>query len=200
MSLTTNEILDLMVQILGQSVDNATGWKTTGSQSGRNALSPDIEERMITRILNDFNGKFATLNQSVDGFVTRFSMVAGDNFTVDKETFESIGSNLIQAVAALQQQVSTNPGYTPTETEQAVLDSGITAEILGQIIEALRVDGEGEEGVINLISVSQEITEIKGDIQNLQETKMDADAIRPMTNQEIDEVFDTVFGEGEEEP
>jgi hypothetical protein len=127
--LTQGQLLDIMVSTLGESVTDADGkWRTTGSQSRRNFLNhAEIGETIINRVLNLYSSKFVGLTTSVEGFAERITTLIGDeNNSPDRETFLSIGSNLIQAVANLQQQVESNPGYEPTPsgviTEQDIDD------------------------------------------------------------------------------
>ena len=136
MALTAEEILALMVSTLGRSVDNATGWKAGGPTSGRNVLLTN--ERIITRVLNDLDQKLITVLSSVEGFSGRFNEIVGDNFTTDQAAFAEIGSNLIVAVNVLKKQMEIvmagGSGYEFTPAERAALDSGITVEILNQLI------------------------------------------------------------------
>lgn len=160
MALTSDEILALMVSTLGQSVDNATGWKSTGPASGRNVLLTN--ERVITRALNDLDQKLVTVLSSVDGFSARFSEIVGDNYTTDQAAFEEIGSNLIVAVNLLKTQMETvlagGPGHNFTEAEQAALDSGITMEILNQLI--------ASSGQASTVITNAEVDEILGSAYN----------------------------------
>lgn len=104
MALTHEEIMELMVNILGGNVDEATGWTSEGPLGNRNALL--TTERVITRALNDFEQRMFNVLSAVDGFAGRFDAVVGKNYTDDQETFEEIGSNLIIAINDIKNSIA----------------------------------------------------------------------------------------------
>ena len=193
---------EFMVFILGSSVDEVEGWKTSGSQGSRNALLTD--ERVITRVLNDINSTLPTVSDTVDAFDSRFSTIIGRELSDDQEDFEEIGSNLIIAVNTLKKQVaalqSGGASYTPTEEEQEVLDSGLTATILQQIL--IDLDNVFDPTEAQLDAMNSGITEIKltgieSDIADLQTNKLDKSDFEAITEEDLDDVFEEVFGSGE---
>ena len=92
--------------ILGVSLDNTLtpgvdDWFiTTGAASNRNALTG--AERIITKVLNNLNSSATTALAGVDGFNDRFSLIIGNEGSTEKQAFEKIGSNLINAIVNLQ--------------------------------------------------------------------------------------------------
>lgn len=103
MELTREQILELMVSILGTNIDEAS-WTSGGPAGDRNALL--TTERVITRALNDFDTRILSALSTVDGFKARFDDVVGKNYTDDEEVFNEIGSNLIIAINDLKNTIA----------------------------------------------------------------------------------------------
>lgn len=118
MALTTNETNQVRVDVLGVSVDQSTTWTTTGPSGNRNALDAAITERVVTRLLNDL---YARLGGAIGGtnlFGDRFNAVIGDEAGADQVAFDSLGTNLIQALAA--GGVAAAPEVIPITTANTV--------------------------------------------------------------------------------
>jgi hypothetical protein len=101
------------ISILGVSVDEtpdsppltADRWRATGSVGTQNKLR--TEERIITRAINALATESDGLDLQVKGFDARVTRVVGDDATVDQAAFDSIGANLIHAVAGWSHEFTT---------------------------------------------------------------------------------------------
>ena len=76
----------------------------SGAASRRTVLLGD--EQIITRVLNSLDIKSQRVSDATDGFKDRFNNVIGSEVDQDRETFEAIGSNLINAVYQLQEDLN----------------------------------------------------------------------------------------------
>lgn len=97
----TDKIIKLKGLILGTELDSAESeFITDGPPEDRTVLMTD--ERIINKALNALNtsDKQTQLNQ--EGFAIRLNRVIGDDSYIDKDAFDYIGENLIQAVAKLK--------------------------------------------------------------------------------------------------
>lgn len=212
--LTNAQLLEAMAYALGQNVDNVTTWISSGPASNRNVLL--TADRVINKALNTLDQNSISTLSSVNGFSDRFNLVVGDNFTTDSETFQEIGSNLIVAVRDLKNRVENDPGYVPSPAEQAVLSSGLTKEILDQILADLpnifsptneQLDAINSGATSDLLtSMRANITDlsnskanitdldpVKTDIIDLQASKVDKADMVPITDENVDTIFADVF-------
>lgn len=99
MAVDPNDMNDIRVDVLGTSVDKASGWTMGGPAAGRNALDASITERVPTRLLNGMNVAIAGAEGATNVFGDRFNTVIGDEAGADQTAFDALGTNLIQALA-----------------------------------------------------------------------------------------------------
>jgi hypothetical protein len=164
-SLTGAEIQELMVEILGKTVENAP-FTSSGAPAKRNALL--TTEKVITKLLNAFSNNIVTNTNAVNGFANRINTVIGDEATNEKDAFEALGGNLINVITSVKATIEDpefgGNNFSLTEAQQDAVDSGITATILATI---------------------------QSDIA----AKLNAADINILTNEEIETLFDEVFEE-----
>lgn len=95
----TDDMNLIRVGVLGRSVDDSNPhWTTGGPAANRNALDAAITERVVTRLLNNFNGSIAGAVTGTNDMAERFNSVVGDEILADKDEFDTLGNNLIQIV------------------------------------------------------------------------------------------------------
>lgn len=191
MELTREQILELMVSILGSNIDGAT-WTSDGPAGDRNELL--TTERVITRVLNDFDARILSALSTVDGFKTRFDEVVGKNYTDDAETFDEIGSNLIIAVNDLKNYIANlteedipDIAIAKIKNLQNILDGKVdSSKVLTDVpADAVFTDTVYEHPLNHSIS---EITDLQGILDNK------ADNSRILTDVPINAKFtDTVY-------
>lgn len=99
MAISAADMNQARVDILGTTVDNPGATWITAPAGSANRLT--TTERIITRAINQLNTNAGGVLDSVTSFVNRFGRVVGEDGTTDQTAFDSIGMNLIQAVAAL---------------------------------------------------------------------------------------------------
>jgi len=100
------DVLQLVADILGGELyDEDIPWKRTGAAGGRNfpleGLPDQSGNTFVTRILNAFNTSIEAVEVTSDELGDALISTVGKHHTDDKVAFESIGSNLIQAVSKL---------------------------------------------------------------------------------------------------
>lgn len=104
MAVNPEEMNAIRVGVLGQSVDNTPtgpgGW-TTVPPTAANTLN--TTERIVNRALNSIETRLGGAVSTTNGFATRFTDVIGEEAAADKDAFESLGMNLIQAIVALKE-------------------------------------------------------------------------------------------------
>lgn len=98
MAVSAADLNQIRVSTLGTSVDQATTW-TPAPPAAANTLAGT--ERVINRVINNLNIGLSNALSGTSGFAGRFDAVVGNEVAVDQAAFDSIGMNLIQAVAAL---------------------------------------------------------------------------------------------------
>lgn len=101
MAVSTADMNQIRVDVLGTTVDNPGATWTTAPPGSANRLT--TTERIITRALNQLSNDSGGILSTVGAFGNRFNAVVGDEAfgQPDEAAFTSIGMNLIQAVAAL---------------------------------------------------------------------------------------------------
>jgi hypothetical protein len=168
MSLDIQELQQTMLFSLGESVDEIGGWRSGGASAKRNTLL--TQERVINRVLNSMTNSFVNVEDLVDGFSSRFDIVIGDHLAGDLETFQAIGSNLIQAIKLIQDKTHVHDIY-----EREVLQSGASIALFETINHGFQ-------------TMDSRITEL--------EEYHDAFQMPlPLTDLEIEEMFTEVFGQ-----
>ena len=99
MAVSTADMNQIRVDVLGTTVDNPGATWTTFPPNAANTLN--TTQRIINRAINELDQSLASSADSVNGFAGRFNGVVGDEEAADGPAFNSLGMNLIQAVAAL---------------------------------------------------------------------------------------------------
>lgn len=157
----------MMALTLGRQVTDSTSWRTT-PPAQRNDLQ--TAEKMINKLLNQNESQRNVLGDSVSAFDGRLNAIVGNaaEGQSDEAAFIEIGTNLIQAVLSLKNQIdqiSSGSQETPlTDEQRAALNSGITAEFVLQLKELLENPPTGGS----------------------------CDCV-PMTVEQVDEIWDRVF-------
>lgn len=98
MAVSTADMNQIRVDVLGASVDQATSWTTAPPANANTLNTPD---RVPNRAINSLATSVTNALAGTNGFAGRFNDVIGEEAAGDQTAWNSIGSNLIQAVAAL---------------------------------------------------------------------------------------------------
>ena len=150
---TAEEISTLKGFILGTELDSAAAnFKSTGAMGSRTALTTN--ERIITRAINTVNDSNILVQSAVNAFTATFERVVGDIIGADKQDFDSLGGNLIEAVANLKEEVKYQLGY-----ESGVMYGGPGAH-------AVTITGDGEKKDFH-IQHDLDTTDVKVSIINV---------------------------------
>jgi hypothetical protein len=114
-NLTSAERLSLAIMILG--TDTSTDpqlrgtWTSSGAQGNRNVLTTD--EKVVTRLLNALDSTSRNALETANALGARISEIVGAEASTDRLAFESLGGNLIQAVADLKKNGGGAGGNRP---------------------------------------------------------------------------------------
>lgn len=98
MAVSTADMNQIRVDVLGTTVDNPGATWTTAPPAAANRLN--TAQRVINRAINDLDERLGGAINGTNGFSDRFSTVIGDEAGADQAAFDGLGSNLIQALAA----------------------------------------------------------------------------------------------------
>jgi hypothetical protein len=129
----------LMALILGRATSESSYWKLTPPSQSNDLKTT---EKMLTKLLNSLNTSVGTTSDATSAFNSRFNEGVGSFYEgqADNEAFTALGGNLIQVVYAMKKGIEDGtliPKQEPSDEEKAVLESGITQEILNNIITQL---------------------------------------------------------------
>ena len=99
MAVSQADMNSIRVNVLGTTVDAPGATWTTAPPANANRLN--TAERIITRAINALDTNVTNAMGGTNGFNTRFDTIIGNEQGGDQAAWDSIGMNLLQAVAAL---------------------------------------------------------------------------------------------------
>ena len=160
--------------ILGVSLDNAItpgvdDWFiTSGASANRNALT--TTEKIITKLLNNMNTDIGSSLDAVKGFSERFTEVIGSENSSDKQAYDSIGSNLINALANLQDLSTDLVGLPDWDSTDYTLTfrTGAGDEVIVNLpLESLAMGLDYDHDTQEIILIKYDGSEIRVNIGDL---------------------------------
>lgn len=160
--------------ILGVSLDNAVtpgvdDWFiTSGSVGNRNALA--TTDKIITKAINSLDSTTGFAVDSVGGFNTRFSSVVGVEGSTDKQAFDKIGSNLINALANLKELSEDLVGLPEWDSNDYTLTfrTGAGDEVVVNLpLESLAMGLDYDHATQEIILIKYDGSEIRVNIGDL---------------------------------
>ena len=165
--------------ILGVTLDNATtpgvdDWFiTSGAASNRNALL--TTEKMISKLLNSFSADIGVAISGVNGFSDRFTKVIGNENSEDRQAFDKLGSNLINALVNFQELSTDLVGLPEWDSNDYTLTfrTGAGDEVVVNLpLESLAMGLDYDHETQEIILIKYDGSEIRvsiGDLVSLYE-------------------------------
>ena len=202
----------LMASILGRPTSESTSFRLSPPMQANVLTTPEL---MPTRLLNNYNTAIQNSENTVNGFNTRMTEAVGNHIAgqADEETFQKIGSNLIQAVYNLKVKMDGLDIELPDDLtdlldliKEHLADKDNPHQTTASQVGAVSLTQFDEFTSINattLTDIKQKLSNNDTSIYNLQadntkiwETinELDTTSFTVMTETDINEIWERVFG------